>query len=443
MKRIKLLILLSLLFISTPLYAIDAKREVLPNGLVLLHSEKHNLPIVKVTLLIKASPFNEPPEKAGLANLVASLLTEGTKNRTSEQISEEIEFLGAHLGAATDRDYTLLKLSILKKDLEKGFSIFSDILLNPVFPPEEIKRKIDLIKGGLRQAEEEPGFLASREFRRTLYGKHHPYGRLVEGTLESLDNINREDIVGFYKTYYRPNNAIVAIVGDITHEEAINLLKRFLSSWEKGNIPETPEYHIPKIEDVKLITIDRELTQANIILGHHGVKRSNPDYYAISVMNYIFGGGGFASRLMMRIRDDMGLAYDVHSFFSSDKDTGVFEVGVQTKNESARTVIDVILKEMRRVRSEHVSDRELNDAKSYLTGSFPRRIDTMGKIADFLVLTEFYNLGIDYDKKYPQLINSVTKDDILRVAKKYLHPDRYILVVVGDIEKTGISGSTF
>lgn len=441
MKRwIKTFILLFfvLLIYTDSSFAIDAKREVLPNGLTLLYAERHNLPIVDVTLLIKASPLDEPSEKAGLANLVASLLNEGTKHRTSEQISEEIEFIGGSLGASTDRDYTMVNLSVLKKDIQKGFELFSDILLNPTFPDKEIKRVKELIKGALKQSEDDPSFVAERAFRKALYGTEHAYGRVVEGSLETLDNIRRDDIERFYKTYYRPNNAILVIVGDIGSQEIESLIKRYLSGWQPASIPRKSIPEVSNPESPRVLKIDKKITQANIIIGHLGVSRSNPDYYALSVMNYILGGGGFASRLMTKIRDEMGLAYDVYSIFSSDLEKGVFQAAVQTKNESARKVIDVILDEMRRIQSEPVSEGELKDAKSYLTGSFPRRIDTLGKIADFLALTEFYGLGMDYDKRYSEYINSVTKDDILRVAKRYLHPERYILVIVGDIEKTGL-----
>jgi zinc protease len=440
MKAFVLALLIALVFIfnCTPLWAIDATRKVLPKGIIVLHSEQRNLPLVKVTLLIKASPFNEPPEKAGLANLVSELLMEGTKTRTSEQISEEVEFIGAEVTISTDNDYTMINLSVLKKDIAKGFEIFSDILINPTFPEAEIKRKKGLIKGALQQMEESPDYVAMRKFRETIYGQH-PYGRSIEGTPETLDSIKKEDIITFYGTYYRPNNAIVSIVGDMSYEESITLVNRYLSKWEEGTIPEEKISVIPDLKRTTLMTVDRELTQANIVLGHLGIKRSNPDYYAVSVMNYILGGGGFASRLMERIRDDMGLAYDVHSFFTSDRDRGVFQVGVQTKNESAKKVIDVIVEEIRRIQKEPVSDEELKDAKAYLTGSFPRRLDTMSKIAHFLTLTEFYNLGMDYDKRYPEYIHSVTKDDVLVVSRKYLHPEKYVIVIVADSKKTGIS----
>jgi zinc protease len=436
--KIFVFIISIVLFYINPAFAIDAKREILPNGLTLLYTERHNLPLLKVTLLIKASPLDEPAQKAGLANLVASLLTEGTRHRTSEMISEEVEFIGAHLGASTDRDYTMVNLSVLKKDIQKGFELFSDILLNPTFPDEEIKRVKELIKGALKQSEDDPSFVAERAFRKALYGTEHAYGRVVEGSLETLDNITRDDIENFYKAYYRPNNAILVIAGDIDYQEIKNLISRYLSAWQPAPIPKRTIPEVSPPESPKILKIDKNITQANIIIGHLGVSRSNPDYYALSVMNYILGGGGFASRLMTKIRDEMGLAYDVYSLFSSDLEPGVFRAAVQTKNESAKKVIGVILDEMRHMQSEPVLEGELRDAKSYLTGSFPRRIDTLGKIADFLALTEFYGLGMDYDRRYPEYINSVTKDDILRVAQRYLHPDSYILVVVGDIKRTGL-----
>ncbi|MFN3396726.1 MAG: M16 family metallopeptidase, partial [Thermodesulfovibrionales bacterium] len=364
-------------------FALDIKRHVLPNGLTILHVERHNLPIITVTLLIKAGPFYEPAQKAGLANLTAELLTEGTKKRTAKDISEEIEFIGASLDSSAGSDFSTINLSVLKKDIDTGFEIFSDILLNPTFPEEEIKRKKDIIIGSLRQSEEDPSFVVDRVFRKEVYGDH-PYGRLITGTEETISRINREDIVKFHHDYYRPNNAILSIVGDITSEELQNLIDKYLAKWEKSSIPAEP-----KVSEVakgkKVIQIDKDLTQANIIIGNRGIKREDPDYYAVAVMNYILGGGGFSSRLMQTIRDEMGLAYDIHSFFDSRKKGGLFSINVQTKNETANTVIEEILKELKRIKTESVSDQELDDAKAYLTGSFTRRFDTNRKISDMLV----------------------------------------------------------
>ena len=423
--------------LSTDVYALNVKRTTLQNSLIVLHSEEHSLPIVMVTLLVKASQLNEPKDKAGLANLAAELLLEGTKHRKSTDISEEIEFLGASLDTSTGRDYTTISLSVLKKDINKGFELFSDILLNPTFPQQEIDREKELIKGSLRQSEEDPSFIAERTFRKEVFGEH-PYGRLTEGSAETIGNIKREDLIKFYSDYFLPNNSILSIVGDLTEDELTALIKKYLDDWKKADLPPITANKLDEKKTKRVVKLDKDLSQANILLGHIGISRDKPDYYAVSIMNYIFGGGGFSSRLMQSIRDEMGLAYDVDSSFSLNKEKGLFQVEVQTKNESADLVISEILKQMERIRKEYVSDEELTDAKSYLTGSFPRRLDTNRKIADFLTLVEFYNLGLDYIEKYSTYINSVTKEDILRVARKYLDPENYVLVIVANQKKAAL-----
>jgi zinc protease len=422
--------------LATDVHALDIRRTVLPNGLTVLHVERHNLPIVMITMLVKASPLDERPEKAGLANLTAELLTEGTKKRRATDISEEIEFIGASLGASADSDYTMVSLSVLKKDLEKGFDIFSDVILNPVFPDEEIRRNKELIKGSLRQSEEDPSYVAARTFKKAVYGEL-PYGRLLTGSVETIDAIKEEDIRRFHSELYRPNNALLSVVGDLTVDELTSLINRFLSGWKPGELPKRPAFHVPGNKRSTNL-IDRDISQANIIIGHAGLSRGNPDYYAVSVMNYILGGGGFSSRLMQTVRDEMGLAYDIHSVFIPYKEGGLFEVVVQTKNESANTVVNVIQEQLERIRKEQVTDQELEDAKAYLTGSFPRRLDTNRKIVDFLAAVEFYGLGLDYIEKYPQYITSVTKDDVLRVAKKYIDTSDLATVVVGKQSKISL-----
>jgi zinc protease len=441
-EKVKKLVLTSLLvavvsLLSADAFAIDAKRTVLSNGLTVLHSENHSLPIVMVTLMVKAGERHEPKEKAGLANLTAELLTEGTKNRSSREISEEIDFIGASLDASAGNDFTTITLSVLKKDIDKGFGLFSDILLNATFPQAEIDRKREMVKGSLRQREEDPSFLAGRAFKKEVFGEH-PYGRLIEGSANTLDAITKDDLVTFYSGFFLPNNAILSIAGDLTSDELDSEIKKYLGAWKKADLPLIPRADIEGKKAKSVIKIDRDLTQANVIVGHLGISRDNPDYYAVSVMNYLLGGGGFSSRLMQSVRDKMGLAYDVHSFFSAYKEGGSFQIGVQTKNESANVALDEIFKQIERMQSEMVSDGELSDAKAYLTGSFPRRLDTSRKIADFFASVEFFGLGADYIEKYPSYINSVTKEDVLRVAKKYLDTGHYVLVVVANQEKAAL-----
>lgn len=440
MKKAKVSIAVSVLlfiFLISGLdcvFALDVKKTQLPNGLIVLHSENHNLPIVMVTLIVKAGQMHEPEEKAGTAHLVAELLTEGTKSRSSKDISEQIDFIGASLDASAGADFTTLSLSVLKKDLGKGFELFADVLLKPGFPENELGRVRERIKGFLRQQEEDPSFLAGRAFKREIFGRH-PYGRLTEGSPMTLDLIARDDLIRYHADYYLPNNSILSISGDLTSDELSALLAEHLGGWGIGGLPEKRALAVEDRRMKTVIKIDKDLTQANIILGHVGISRENPDYYAVSVMNYILGGGGFSSRLMQSIRDKMGLAYDVHSYFASFKESGQFQVGVQTKNESASVAIEEIRNQLQRIRKEHVSDEELSEAKAYLTGSFPRRLDTNRKIADFLASVEFFRLGENYVTKYADYINAVTKEDVLRVAQKYLDPENHILVVVADQKK--------
>jgi zinc protease len=438
-KKILSICILSVIYflISSSAYALEVSRKTLPNGLVVLQSEKHNLPIVMLTLLVKGGQINEPEEKAGLAYLTAELLTEGTKHRNALEVSEEIEFIGASLGASAERDYTTISLSVLKKDIHKGFELFSDILLNPTFPQDEIERKRELIKGFLKQQEEDPSFLARRAFIKEVFGEH-PYGRLIEGYLTTINTITREDVSHFHSEFFLPNNSILSVVGDLTTEELAKLIEQYLSGWKRADLQPGTVDRVHEQRNKKLVKIDKDLKQANILLGNLGISRDNPDYYAVFVMNYILGGGGFTSRLMQTVRDEMGLAYDIHSFFEAYRQGGMFQVGSQTKNESANTVIEEVFRQIERIRKEEVTDEELSDAQAYLTGSFPRRLDTNRKIADFLSLVEFYDLGLDYAEKYPQYINAVTKEDVLRVAKKYLDPENYVLVVVADQKKAHI-----
>ena len=202
---------------------------------------------------------------------------------------------------------------------------------------------------------------------------------------------------------------------------------------------------IPKIpfktsfaKETKTVKIDRGITQANIILGHAGVSRDNPDYYALTVMNYILGGGGFSSRLTEEIRNKRGLAYSVASFFDTGKYPGSFQIALQTKNSSAREAIALSLQEVERIRKELISEKELDGAKKYLIGSFPMRLNTQGKLTSFLTQVEYFGLGLDYPEKYPSLIRSITREEVLRVAKKYLHPKNTILVVVANLKEAGM-----
>ena len=410
------------------------KRIVLKNGMVLLLSEKHEIPMVTVNMAIRSGGIAEPADKPGLASLTASLLMQGTTTRTAEQISREIDFIGGSLSVAGGEDVASASLRVLTKDLTKGLDLLADVLMHPKFDQKEIDRKVKETLAAIQRQKEEPSVIAGEAFAKAVFGSH-PYGRTSDDVAAYLPKLSRQDLVDFYSRRYGPNDAIIAVVGDVSEQRILSLLNERFKAWKPAERADPAARKPPEIDRLVVTKLDKNITQANIALGHLGISRENPDYYAVSVMNYILGGGGFSSRLMDNIRDNRGLAYDVHSSFAAQKDPGAFEVWVQTKNESANEAVAEIFKEIRRITTEPVSEKELADAKAYLTGSFPLRMDTSAKIAGILTSIEIYHLGLDYPERYPKIINALTREDILRVAKKYLHPDRMVIVVLGNQEK--------
>lgn len=427
-----LLIAFILLAVCKEAFAVEFYKSVLANGLTVIHIERKSLPAVMGNLLLRASPFDEPAQKAGLANLTATLLTEGTLNLSSLEFHEQLDYMGSSISASVSRDYTSVYFRTLKQNLPKTFELFTETIFKPAFKQSEFEKKQLLIKSMIKRQEEQPQFVASKKLLKAIFPESHPYSRQVTGDLQSIDNITLGDVKDFYSRYYSPDGAILVIAGDITKEEFLSLIKPF-ANWQSKPKPPVSlnTVNLPQTDKCITMHTHKDITQANISLGHVGIARSNPDFYAVSVMNYILGGGGFASRLMQTVRDEMGLAYSIYSFFYASLLPGYFEVSVQTSAEKAELAIAEILKTMQRLRTEPVSDDELRDAKSFLTGSFPRRLETTQRVLDMITAQEFYKLGDDYIKKYPEYINAVSKDDVLRVAQKYLHPDRCYISVVG------------
>ena len=439
-KLIPLLILIGLLTLcyqpQLTLAMPPIQRIVLPNHLVLLVCEEHSLPFVTFQLLINSGSRQDPLGQEGLANLTARGLLLGSLKRSVNTINEEVDFMGASLNASVSKDVAILSLRILRKDLEKGFDLFMEALRQPAFPEEEIRREIEKTVAAIQSDEDEPGEVAEKEFEKVLFVKS-PYGHPVEGTKESVPRLKREAILQFYQTYYHPNNSIFAVVGDITVEEVREKIFPHLIQWPMAEIPKVP-FTGAFANEQTTIKIDRGITQANIVLGHGGISRDNPDFYPFTVMNYILGSGGFSSRLVEEIRIKRGLAYSVTSYFDAGKYPGSFQIILQTKNSSAREAISIAHQQMERIRKDSVSEKELEGAKKYLVGSFPLRLDTQGKLTSFITAVEYHRLGFDYASRYPSLIQSVTKEDVLRVAQKYLFPEKTILVVVANLKEAGM-----
>ena len=411
------------------------KRTVLNSGMVLLTSEQRALPMVSIEILIDAGSRHEPANQAGLANLTSKLLTYGTQKRSAVQISETLDFMGASLATGCGEDVASVSMTILKKDLTAGLDLLTEILTQTNFPQAEIDRQKQAVIASIRAREEDPGAVAATAFAAALFPKS-PYGRPVEGNEASVKGLQQKTLQEFFARHYRPNRAIIAVVGDVAEQEIAQALNQAMKGWNKGT-PGTKPSAPTEVGKPQLVQVNKALTQANIILGHNGVVRGNPDYYAIQVMNYILGGGGFSSRAMDAIRNERGLAYSVYSNFGAEKSHGAFQFVMQTKNETASEAIRIAKEEMRRMREQPVSEQELNDAKDYLVGSFPLRFDTNRRVASFLAQVEYYELGLDYPERYAEFIRKVSREEVSRVARQYLRPDEVITVVVGNVKKVG------
>ncbi|MBI2875970.1 MAG: insulinase family protein [Candidatus Tectomicrobia bacterium] len=407
------------------------QRMVLPNQLVLLVSKEHSLPLVTLQLSVDAGAWRDPQGAEGLAYMTASGLLQGTSTHTATALHEELTFLGAFLQASSGRDYATVRLQVLQRNLDRGIDLFLEVLTQPAFPEEEIRRGIEQTVATVQAAEGRPQQVVERAFEMALF-LAGPYGHPVEGTPTSLPRLTREGLIAFHRTYYRPNNAILTVVGDITREEiAAKLLPR-LAAWPAGKIPEMalrPQF----AQGPKTVQIDRPVTQAHIVVGHAGIRRGNPDFYALSVMSYILGG-----RLVHEIQSKRGLTYAVNSLFDLGRYPGAFRIVLQTKNASAREAISLALQRMERMRQVMVSEEELERAKRYLVGRFRALFGTQAGLADLLGEVEYYRLGLDYLERYPSLVHSVTREDVLRVARAYLHPESPILVVVAHLKEAGL-----
>ena len=428
--------LLLLLVLPSPSFSLSpVERVTLKNGLRLVVCEDHSLPFVTFQMIVDGGSRLDPPDKGGLSYMTARGLLHGTTRHTAQQMSQALDFLGASLTSSSSKDYTSVGFKVLKKDLIQGFNLFMDAVTQPVFPVDEFRREIQRTLGAIKSEEEDPGELSEKEFTKALFAAT-PYGHPVVGTEESLARLMRNDLASFHETYIRPNNAILVIVGDITLGDINKGLISRLEGWVSHPVLQ-PSFEQGPVSGIKVLTTDRAITQANIVLGSVGPKRNNPDFFPMVVMNYILGGGGFSSRLFTEIRAKRGFAYSVHSAFDFKKYTGSFSITLQTKNASARESISIVLDEMKKMEAKPVTDKELEGARKYLTGSFPLRLDTQAKLAGFLAQVEFYGLGADYADNYASNIQAVTKEDVQRVAIKYLSPDNYILVVVGNLMEAG------
>jgi zinc protease len=407
------------------------KRLRLKNGLPVILAESHKLPLVSVDLILKTGSSGNAKDKAGLAALTANMLDEGTKKRTATQIANEVAQLGASLGAHTTWDATAVSLSVLAENLDRALPVWADILLNPAFTQDDFARVADNLLSSLAQRKDYPPVVAGQVYARALWGEAHPFGWPDTGTQASIRKLGPVDVKRFYDTFYAPNNAVLVVAGDITEKQLHAKIAPLLSAWKAKKIAPTK---LPKAEapgKTRIVLVDKpNAPQSSIRIGLPGIERKNPDYYRALVTNMILGGS--FKRLAMNLRETKGWTYGVGSQFDARRATGPWTVSGEFVAAHTADAVAEILKEIEKLRSEEVTDKELAETRDEIIGAFPARFATAGQLASQMTALAVYDLPPTELDGFVAKIAAVNKEQVRQMARKYFRPDNLLIVVVGD-----------
>ena len=424
-----------LVFGNLSAFAIEIQRIQTPGGIEAWLVEEHAVPLVTMNVGFKAGSFDDPTGKEGLASMVSSLLDEGAGDMDSLAFQKRLEEKAIRMGFSASRDSFSASLNTLSKNKEEAFDLIGLALTQPRFDDEAVERIRDQILVAHEQQEEDPQTISSRTWYETVFGDH-PYARRSLGTGDSIKSITQADLRGFLKSKIARDRMYVAVVGDIDAETLSGLLDKTFADLPAASDPVVEDrIEIENSGTVKVV--DRDIPQSVIVFGSKGVLRDDPDFMAAYVMNYVLGGGGFASRLMEEVREKRGLTYGIYTYLVPLDRSGLYMGQVSTENAKAGETLSIVRAEFKKLRENGITEEELKNAKTYLTGSYPLRFDSNSKIAGQLVAIQLEELGIDYIDNRNELINAITLDDIKRVAERLLDPDNMIISIVGKPENLG------
>lgn len=413
-----------------PLNLPESFQTKLANGLTLVLIEDKRLPLINFRLAFRSGDASDPPELPGLSDMMSHLLTEGTTTRTSRQIAEEIERLGATLSVGSSSDFTTIAASGLSVYANEILELIADVTLHATFPQNEVDLARENTQQMLIQQRAQPTFLASERMAQVMFGAH-PYSR-ISPTSEMLDALTRDDLLSFRDAAFLPNNAVMMVVGDFDQDSITPVIERLFSEWHPAESAKPSFASPPERTRRTAYVIDRPgSAQSNIVIANHGMTRTSPDYFALLLMHTILGANA-SSRLFMNLREEKGYTYGAYSNLDARRSAGTFRATAEVRTAVTGASLHEFFYELNRIRDEAVSDQEIINAKAYLTGVFPIRIETQDGLIDQLVSIKMFDLPDDFLKTYRDLVNAVTTEDIQRVAQAYVQPDRAALVIVGD-----------
>jgi predicted Zn-dependent peptidase len=420
-----------------------AQEATLSNGLQVVLLENHKVPTFSMQMVVLSGGLSDPQTARGVASFTASLLREGTAKRSSKEISEQSESLGAVIGANAGLSGFTSNVTAagLVENLDQTLDIFADVVRNPAFPTEEVDKYKARTLAQLPLQRSNPGLLAAERFNRAIYGEHP--ASLVLPPVESLRTLTPDALKQFHQTYYRPNNAILAVTGDITMKELMPKLEKAFGDWQKAEVPATKIPTVAALSKPGIFLIDRPGSVQTVLqLGNVGIERTNPDYFSVLVMNQIFGGGPQA-RLFMNLREDKGYTYGAYSGFGGSKFPGTVQASSSVRTDVTEGALKEFMYEIKRIRDEKVPVEELENAKRSIIGSFALSLEQPQALLSNIVTQKLYGFPVSYWDDYPQQVSRITVDDVQRAAQKYLDLPHLQIVAVGDAAKVRSALATY
>jgi zinc protease len=418
---------------ATPPFTLPPIFSEVRNGMKIYVVPRAGLPLVSFHLIFPYGAETDPPGKAGLTDLAAEMLTLGTRRRSAAQIASEVDGLGASLSAHAGWDATALHLQGLKEDLDRLLELLREMVAEPSFSEEEFSQLQQRRVAALVQQKDESQIVAGERFEEILF-RGTPYDHPVYGTLKTVPLISRDEVQDFYRRRSLPEGSFWVLVGDVDPEDCFRRLEANFSILTPGPA-RTSSFNPAPPQGIKTFLIDRpDLTQSQIRLGHLGIPPVHPDSCAFEVMNYILGGGGFSSRLMQRIRVELGLTYGIRSSLDLRRQAGPFAVATFTPTPTTFGCVEESLSILKSFQAQGASKIERDEAVQFLRGSYPLKFETLNQVAQRILQTEIYGLGIDFLRDYPEKIDAIGERDIIRCAQAHLHPENLIIVIVGRAE---------
>lgn len=412
-----------------------ATEAKLPNGLQVILLENHKVPTFTAQMVILSGGLTDKPDFRGLATFTSALIREGTAKRSSKDIAEQMDSIGATLGSFSGLSSitSTVTTSGLVESLDQTFEIMADVIRNPSFPAEEVEKYQTRALAQLQLQRSSPQFLAQEQFSRAIYGDHP--AALVAPPAESIKKLTPKDLAAFHSAYYRPNNAILAIVGDLTLKELMPKIEKAFGDWQKRDVPATAIPAVPAQAGSRILLIDRPGSVQTVLqLGTLGIERTNPDYFSLLLADRILGGGP-AARLFLNLREDKGYTYGAYSNFGGTKFRGTWVSASEVRTDVTEGAMKEFMFELKRLRDETVSEEELDNARRSIVGSFALSLEQPQSLLQNIVTQKLYDLPADYWDTYPQKVAAITSDDIKSIARKYIDLDHLHVVAVGDAAK--------